>query len=135
MGRIGASRAFATFINHRSAGIKDLRYGNVTDEDWQDHDPDALLRDTRGELALVGTIRYHVIGARFTDGPIGDVLGDLMVRLPSATGKHRHGHRVLDFHRHVELAGINHLALLNHPVVYEHLHEALVADLDAPPGP
>ena len=123
LGLVAESRPFATFLNRRSVGIKDLRYGNVTDADWRDRDPDALLEDARRDGALVDGIRYHVIGAGITPGPVGHLVGDALVRMPSATGRHRH--RPLAFHGRTQLVGLHHFALLNHPAVYEHLREAL----------
>jgi pimeloyl-ACP methyl ester carboxylesterase len=35
LGRLPETRPFATFLNRRSAGVKDLRYGAVIDDDWQ----------------------------------------------------------------------------------------------------
>ena len=34
----------AKILNARSAGIKDLRYGAIVDEDWQERDPDGIDR-------------------------------------------------------------------------------------------
>src|SRR4051794_40009151 len=36
------TRAFARFLRRRSAGIRDLRWGSLVDEDWRDIDPEAL---------------------------------------------------------------------------------------------
>lgn len=118
------ARPFASFLDSRSVGIKDLRYGNVSDEDWVDTDPDALLTDTRSEAAFVAGVAYHAIGARISTGPVGRLVGDALVRLPSATGRHRD--RTLPFHRAVELdEPVHHLALLSHPSVYAHIRDAL----------
>lgn len=124
-GLVAETRPFAAFLNRRSVGIKDLRYGNVLERDWRDHHPDALLRDTRGDGGLVDGIEYHVVAARFAEGLLGHVMGDLLVRVPSATGRHRR--RPLAFTRQAELIGVDHLGLLNHPRVYEHLREILSA--------
>lgn len=133
LGVAAESRAFATFLNRRSVGIKDLRYGNIADADWIDHDPDEVLRDTRGDAGLVEGVRYTVIAARVTPGPLGAVVGDLLVRLDSATGRHRR--RGIGFREAIELTGLHHFSLLNHPEVYERLREALAAPPggDAPP--
>lgn len=124
MGWFEDTRPMATLLNRRSAGIKDLRFGNVTDADWVDHDPDLPWRDTRVDVALTDGIIYHAIGAKL-GGRLGHLLGDLMVRPGSASGRGRH--RILPFHRQSEVTGLNHLALRNHPAVYENLRAALAA--------
>lgn len=128
LGMVDDTRPIATLLNRRSVGIKDLRYGNVAEDDWRDWDPDALLHDTRTDVGLIDGIDYHVIAATIRPGRVGHLLGDLMVRIPSATGR---GRRALPFQRQIELAGMHHLALLNHPVVYDHLRDALAAPRSA----
>ena len=79
------------FGKRRSAGIKDLRHGNLLDEDWMGRDPDAPLPDSRIPVPLVPGVEYF-----FAAGTIGrsrrdikgELLGDLLVRLESATGSH-----------------------------------------------
>jgi pimeloyl-ACP methyl ester carboxylesterase len=51
----------ARVINARSAGIKDLRFGYLIDEDWEGRDPDALLEDNRQELPLLDGVTYAFI--------------------------------------------------------------------------
>src|SRR5690349_21226443 len=53
------SRPFAEVLNTRSAGIKDLRFGAVTDEDWLGHEADALLRDTCVRRAAPAALAFH----------------------------------------------------------------------------
>jgi pimeloyl-ACP methyl ester carboxylesterase len=45
LARLPETRAIATFLNARSDGVKDLRFGACLDEDWRDADPDEFLRD------------------------------------------------------------------------------------------
>lgn len=76
----------------RSVGIKDLRHGNLLDEDWQDHDPDQAGPDTRRIVPLLPGVDYYFAAAtlgRHRHDPLGLVMGDLLVRLDSATGLHR----------------------------------------------
>lgn len=128
LGVFAQSRALGVFFNHRSSGIKDLRFGNVTDADWRGHDPDALLQDTRVDAPPAEGIVHHAVGA-VMGGRLGAVIGDGMVRLPSATGRHRH--RPLAFHGRIRVDGLGHTALRNHPEVYRHLR-ALLADAPTP---
>ena len=76
---------------HRSAGIKDLRHGNLLDEDWQGHDPDQPRPDTRKIIPLPHGVDCYFAAAtlgRDIHDPLGHVLGDLLVRLDSAVGLH-----------------------------------------------
>lgn len=84
---------------HRSAGIKDLRHGNLLDEDWQGHDPDQPRPDTRRVVPLLRGVKYYFAAAtlgRDLHDPLGHVLGDLLVRLDSAVGSHNDDLRKLD---------------------------------------
>jgi pimeloyl-ACP methyl ester carboxylesterase len=117
------SRPFAAFLNRRSVGIKDLRFGNVHDDDWRDQDPDALLDDTRTDPVFVEGVDYHAVAGRLGSGVLGHLLGDGLVRLSSATGHHRR--RTLPFRRTVALESMHHLAMLHHLAVYEQVREAL----------
>ncbi len=81
------TRPLATFVNRRSRGIKDLRFGALRDSDW-DGDADALLRTTRTGHPLPAHITHHAIAATLTetvDGPTAWLVGDGMVRTRSAT--------------------------------------------------
>jgi hypothetical protein len=131
--RFPESLAFDTFLRRRSAGIKDLRYGNVRREDWDGHDPDELLRDRRQAARHPERVRLHLVGAtlgRRTSG-LGALAGDVMVRFPSASGQHRRlalrAHRI----HHVPSAG--HLELLSHPRVLELLTDVLAGPAPADP--
>lgn len=86
------TRPLADFLNNRSSGIKDLRFGAVTDADWGDADPDALLVNTVSDDPLPANIDHHFVAGVVTTNrthPVGVVMGDLMVRTDSATGKQR----------------------------------------------
>lgn len=81
------------FGRKRSAGIKDLRHGNLLDEDWQGHDPDAHGADTRQPVPLLDHVNYYFAAATLgsdPEDPLGHALGDLLVRLGSALGEHPH---------------------------------------------
>jgi pimeloyl-ACP methyl ester carboxylesterase len=83
----------------RSAGIKDLRYGNLLDEDWHGVDPDRKSIDRRKPVPLVPGVEYYFAAA--TVGPHQRdiqslLLGDLLVRLNSAVGEHPDDTRCID---------------------------------------
>lgn len=82
----------------RSAGIKDLRYGNLLDEDWCGQDPDRFLPDTRRTVPLQKGVDYYFVAAtvgRDEKDLSGRLFGDLLVRLASATGEHSNELRAL----------------------------------------
>lgn len=79
------------FGRRRSAGIKDLRHGDLLDEDWQGHHPDHSRPDTRRAVPLLPGIDYFFAAASLGQDkhdPLGHALGDILVRLDSAMGSH-----------------------------------------------
>jgi pimeloyl-ACP methyl ester carboxylesterase len=124
LGRLPETRAFARVVNARSAGMKDLRFGSCVEEDWRDCDPDELLRDRCEAVPFLPEAGYYFIAARLHDGPLGSLLGDLLVRLPSASGRGSGRGRRVEFEvdNGRELTGLTHVDLLGHPAVYEQLH-------------
>ncbi|MFT4036505.1 MAG: alpha/beta hydrolase, partial [Patulibacter sp.] len=122
LGHTPETRAFSRALRLRSAGIKDLRFGSASEADWHGHDPDELLRRRAAEVPFLEHAEYCWIGASLTPGPAGYLLGDLLVRTPSASGSGR-GHRLPftpDNGR--TLTGLTHFDLLDHPAVYEQVH-------------
>jgi pimeloyl-ACP methyl ester carboxylesterase len=118
----------AKLLNARSVGVKDLRYGNLRDEDWESLDPDALLTDGRDAVVVpehVVQVYIAASAARDPNSPVGHVLGDLLVRVPSGKGEHAEPARHIHFQLGEVLYGIHHLALINHPAVYEVLKREL----------
>lgn len=117
------TRPFAGFLRRRSAGIRDMRRGSLVDEDWRDRDPDALRAAACKEVPLLDGARHCFVSASVTakpDHPLGRLIGDFLVLEPSATARAQER-----FH----VGGAHHLALLNHPAVYERIRGWL-----APPG-
>jgi pimeloyl-ACP methyl ester carboxylesterase len=122
------TRMLGAFLRRRSAGIRDLRHGSLVDEDWRGRDPNALRAAACKEVPLLQGATHFFVSATITRSPhhpLGRLLGDILVLTPSATGRGRtrripfqaeHGHHVSPAH---------HLALLNHPEVYERLREWL----------
>lgn len=111
---------------YRSAGIKDLRYGNLLEEDWQGWHPDRPGRDRRRLVPLLKDVDYYFIAATLgahQRHPLGVLLGDMLVRTDSAVGYHRDTSRCLNvnpehcrvFHER------NHFDLLSDPRVHQQL--------------
>lgn len=106
LGLVPESAAFGRILDWRSAGVHDLVHGLAEDVPPLPH------------------ARYRLVAATLTRSPrhpVGAVLGDCLVRVPSAYGRGRAvelfpGAEVL------HVGGAGHFDLLNHPRV----HEALV---------
>ena len=120
---------FARLAKLRSAGITDLRHGNLIDEDWVGgHRVDGAT-DRRCAVPLPTGPRCHAIaGTLATEGGVQDkLLGDGLVPVTSALGKHRLAKRTLKFapqHQRV-LERTGHLQLLSSPEVFEQLRDWL----------
>jgi pimeloyl-ACP methyl ester carboxylesterase len=120
----------AELLDGRSAGVKDLRYGYTVDEEWAGKDPDAVFADARRNVPLVDGVGYYFLGATITrdpDHPLGRLLGDLLVRLPSASGAAPEPARRIQFSSGAVSPGMNHVRIANHPDVYEALRDLLAA--------
>lgn len=119
------TRAMASALNLRSAGIKDLRYGYLLEEDWVGYDPDAFLRRAAREIPFLSGANHYFVSATLSgdsNAPVGRMIGDLLVLHASAWGHPGPGKQLsfpIDNYRHVGSA--NHFDLLNHPAVYEQI--------------
>ena len=123
LARVPETRPLSSLLNARSVGIKDLRYGSCVEEDWCDCDADEFLRDRCQEVPFLPKANYYFIAASLRQGPLGSLLGDLLVRIPSASGRgNGQGRRIpFEVDNGLELSGITHFDLLNHPAVYDQL--------------
>jgi len=122
LSRLPETRALlARPLNLRSVGIKDLRYGYLTDECWFDKDCDAFLEDTSDEVPFMPTANHYFVSAtlsREPDALMGRAVGDLLVLRASAWHQ-RKGERLrfaIEHYHHV--GGAHHFELLNHPAIY-----------------
>lgn len=122
MRRIPEARALGDFLARRSVGIKDLRFGAIVREDWDGHDPDEFLRDRCTEVPLLDHVTYYWVAATIaanSDSAGARMFGDGLVREASASGNGRV--RRIPFDAGVTLGGINHLAVMRHDAVYQHV--------------
>jgi pimeloyl-ACP methyl ester carboxylesterase len=115
---------FGTFFRRRSSGIRDLRQGSLVDADWRDCDRDALRARACEEVPLLDGATHCFVSATLTrepGHPVGRLLGDCLVLVPSASGRSRT--RRLGFRDEdgLHIGGASHFALLRHPHVYEQL--------------
>ena len=106
-----------------SAGITDLRFGSLVDEDWNKHDRFARSNDRRVAVPLPQGVACHAIAATTAKTPGdrgGRLIGDGIVPLASALGRHANPRLALQFDesRKWVAYGTNHLDLLNRTDVY-----------------
>ena len=118
------TRPFGAVLRRRSAGIRDLRQGSLVDADWRGLDPDALRAVACEEVPLLEGATHCFVAATVTRSeahPVGRLLGDWLVLVPSASGRSRRRRIPFELEHGMHVGGTNHLALLNHPQVYERL--------------
>jgi pimeloyl-ACP methyl ester carboxylesterase len=118
LARIPETRALARFLDLRSSGIKDLRFG--LDEPF------------------VPGVTYYAVSATVTRDPahpVGHVVGDLLVRRDSARGQGPRGRRIpFEAGNTHHAAGRNHFHVLNDRGVYDQIRTWLARDALAAPG-
>jgi pimeloyl-ACP methyl ester carboxylesterase len=122
--RLPETRPVSELLECRSAGIKDLRFGACIEEDWRHADPGELLRDPCTEVPFVAHAGYYFTAVTVTEAtkhPLGMLVGDLLVRLPSASGNGRYRRIPFDVDKGHHIGGLHHFDLLNHPAVYSRL--------------
>jgi pimeloyl-ACP methyl ester carboxylesterase len=121
LSRLPETRPIAKLVNGRSVGIKDLRFGSCVEEDWCDCDADEFMKDRCNEVPFLDCATYYFVGATLAQNP-NSLVGDLLVRFPSASGQGRRRRIPFEIDNGVHLGGLNHFQLLNHPAVYEQIH-------------
>ena len=114
------AKPFARLGKLRSAGITDLRYGSIVDEDWEDIDRFEITRNQRNNISLCTNIEYYNIAAAIgkkSDRLSHKTIGDNLVDIKSALGKHKNPNQNLAF------------KLKNNWVIYENNHLDLLSNL------
>lgn len=124
------SRPISRLGKIRSAGVTDLRYGNILDEDWNKSDRFEPVGDTRVPVPLPEGVQCYTIAATIAGKPSrfgDDIIGDGLVPLYSALGRHVNAKFTLQFPSDHQWIGRNlkHLDLLNHSDVYLRIEEWL----------
>lgn len=122
---------FARLGGLRSAGITDLRHGSLLEGDWDGGR--FVHRDTRAVVPLPPGVECYAVAGTLSTGRTKEPLGDGLVSVASALGRHARATR--DLHlpaSHTFTArGTHHLGLLASPAVYRQLRRWLAP----PPGP
>ena len=120
------SAPFTRLTQLRSAGITDLRYGFVSDSDWQGKQRFRRAPDQRLPLPLPEQVACYTIAATLAGqrSLLADrLVGDGLVPLHSALGQHDHTQRTLRFEKAAQrvLYRTNHMQLLSSPEVGQQL--------------
>ena len=113
------SKPFARLGKIRSAGVTDLRYGNLIDEDWQNNDRFKMLGDQRQNIPIPDQVECYCIAGiagNTTASVSSQLLGDNMVSVKSALGQHKDPTKNL------------HLKKKNTWIVYESNHSELLSN-------
>lgn len=125
---LGASPYLAPFTRLgtvRSDGITDLRHGNLLASDWQAGC--YLHRDTRTLVPLPRRVACYAVAGSLAEVGGGRMLGDGLVPVDSALGRHARPSHDLNFpaSRTWIANGVHHLDLLSDRAVYEKLRSWL----------
>ncbi len=122
------TRPFAALGQLRSAGITDLRFGLVREQDWLDKDRFEHGIDQRTPTPLPRNIRFFAIAASLSKKVSGrmtveDLLGDGLVPISSALGQDPNGphHLAFDLDKIKVVYACNHLELLQDIEVREQI--------------
>lgn len=116
------SAPFTRLGRIRSAGITDLRHGNLLDEDWNDGDGHVEPEDRRQPVRHLDHVDYHAIAATTDARPNSRRsrwIGDGLVPVTSALGHHPDPDRhlpILPAHQLI-VPSTTHLGLLHHAEV------------------
>lgn len=124
-------------LDARSSGIKDLRFGYILEDEWSGRDPECS-DDSRQNVPFVEGVGYYCLAATFTADPrhpLGQIVGDLLVHLPSAVGYSKEPDRHIPFHSGRVFSGMHHFHLANHPDVYEVVRSCLESVVQLPKLP
>jgi hypothetical protein len=116
----------------RSAGITDLRFASLVDEDWNNRDRFERSGDLRVTVPLPEGVACYTIAATIgeTAGDVSDrLIGDGTVPLASALGRHANANLALTFDESPQWVAYRtgHLDLLSRPEVYAQIKRWLAA--------
>jgi len=118
---VPATRLVGLGLDRRSAGIKDLRFGAIVDDDWLERDPDARHRSHPHRPIRLRRADYLVIAGSVTadhEHPVARVIGDALVTSASAAGRSDDGELFAGATTRM-FSKVTHNALAHHPDVYD----------------
>ncbi len=110
LARLPETSSFGRILDRRSEGVRDLVDGLAYDVPPLDH------------------VRYRLVAATLTRSarhPVGDALGDILVRPRSAAGRDRNGRELFPGADVLHVGRTDHFGVLNHPEVHRALERWL----------
>jgi pimeloyl-ACP methyl ester carboxylesterase len=121
--------------NLRSAGIRDLRYGNLQHGDWQGHDDIEHTQDLRAPVQTPASIRHLFVAATRSNSEHPEteknLLGDFLVSVDSALAR---GYPGTENVERLIVPALDHMGLLWDGRVYDALRHWLPDTLAAHAG-
>ncbi len=125
------SAPIGTLLDGRSRGIKDLRFGMLTEDGWDDAPIDDLLTGRFPDEPWLPGVTHHLVVGRlraWDHHPLNHLFGDSLVRKGSASGAGRR--RQIAGQGEVRVAHVPHphTHLTNAPPVAELLGDILAAE-------
>jgi hypothetical protein len=120
------SAPLACIASIRSAGITDLRYGYLLDEDWRGNDRFRHSPDLRQPVPLPKRVRCFTVAASLDRN---HTIGDGLVSVDSALGRYKDPSLTLAFAARNQWIGygLDHWDLLDHPTVYRRMRSWLAS--------
>ena len=122
------TRPHGRVLDH-SQGVRDLRFGYLTDDDRSVCDSGTCRKDHGSSVPLIATANHCVVAATVTADPrhpTGQLAGDLLVQPASAHGQHRSRTSIPFAAGNRQLHGpMTHFGLLNRLAVYNALRDRL----------
>ncbi len=115
-------RLIRKVFNLRSQGIKDLRFGNLVDDDWCEHNRDSCMQNRR-IVPWLASAEHYLIAGTLTRDPqhiAAQIFGDLLVGLTSAHCEMPEDSSVTAAHMKL-FSGVHHIRLVRHPEVYQQI--------------
>ena len=133
IGKIPYGGAFTRLGQIRSAGVTDLRFGSLLDEDWRGRDRFVREGDVRTPVPLPEGVACYAIAATTAAaaGSLNDrLIGDGLVTVDSALGSHKDPSLNLSFppDRQWIASGMNHLDLLDRAEVGDQIERWLASE-------
>lgn len=123
-------KAFSKIGKIRSAAVTDLRYGSLVDEDWKNKDRFKLESDQRKIIPLPKGVECYTIAATLGAKKESktNCLGDKLVAVNSALGKHKEAEKDLNFKKEHSWVAYqtDHFELLSKPKVYKKIKSWLI---------
>ncbi|MCC5945262.1 MAG: alpha/beta fold hydrolase [Bernardetiaceae bacterium] len=121
------TRLVGKAINLRSAGIKDLRFGYLKEEDWYGHNPDSFWHNTQTAVQIPAHVRYYIVSGSLTEDEkhwLNLLFGDVLVSSKSAKGAYNPELGIAFApNNYRDFPGANHFKLLAMDEVYMQIKE------------